>query len=184
RLGASTSIMKLLGIDLSSQPRDTAACMIERRAGKMHAEEPRLGCDDETLDALIARADAVGIDAPFGWPEAFREVVAGWTSPSWNNALRDRLRFRGTDLAVTKLTGLRPLSVSTDQIALPAMRAMALLHRNEVTDKSGDGRFFEVYPAASLFCWKLPHKGYKGAGEERRTIGQSMVEQLRRQFPG
>jgi len=43
------------------------------------------------------------------------------------------------------------LSVSTDRIALPAMRAMALLHRHGEADKSGDGKFFQVYPAGSLF---------------------------------
>ncbi|MEX2382114.1 MAG: DUF429 domain-containing protein [Opitutales bacterium] len=176
--------MLILGIDLSSQPRDTAACIMECREGKLIAELPQLGCDDAKLDELIARADAVGIDAPFGWPQAFVEVVAGWISPTWDTTLRDRLRFRLTDLEVTGQTGLRPLSVSTDQIALPAMRAMALLHRHGVIDKSGDGRFFEVYPAASLFCWKLPHRGYKGATADRRTGRQSMLERLRERIPG
>lgn len=80
--------------DLSSQPRDTAACIIDFRGGKARSEPPQVGCGDETFDELIARVDAIGIDAPCGWPEAFREVVAESTSPTWDSTFRDRLRFR------------------------------------------------------------------------------------------
>jgi predicted nuclease with RNAse H fold len=180
---ASIPSVKILGIDLSSQPANTAACVIDFREGKAQAKPPHIGCDDEELDSLIARVDAIGIDAPFGWPEAFAKAVAGWINPVGDNTLRDQLRFRATDFEVTRQTGLRPLSVSTDQIALPAMRAMALLHRHGVTDKSGDGRFFEVYPAAALFGWQIPHRGYKGAGDDRGAARQSILQRLREKFP-
>jgi predicted nuclease with RNAse H fold len=182
-MAVPASFMVILGIDLSSQPRDTAACLLDCRSGKVVAEPPQVGCADERLDALIARADGVGIDAPFGWPKAFAEVVAGWVSPTWDNPLRDRLRFRLTDVEVTRYTGLRPLSVSTDKISLPAMRAMALLHRHGVIDKSGDGRFFEVYPAASLLGWKLRHQGYKGGEADRVEIRRTMLKHLCALFP-
>ena len=144
--------MLTLGIDLASMPKDTAACLVRWERGRASAETPRLGCTDADLDALIRETDVVGIDAPFGWPDAFRAAVADWTATTWTEdaALRTRLRLRLTDRRVHEQLGLMPLSVSTDRIALPAMRAMALLHRHGVTDRSGDGRFFEVYPAGSL----------------------------------
>ena len=157
--------MLTLGIDLASMPKDTAACLVRWERGRAVAEALRVGCSDTDLDALIREADVVGIDAPFGWPDTFRAAVADWTATAWTEdaALRTRLRLRLTDRRVHEQLKLMPLSVSTDRIALPAMRAMALLRRHGVTDRSGDGRFFEVYPAGSLKAWGLPHRGYKGS---------------------
>jgi predicted nuclease with RNAse H fold len=153
--------MITLGIDLSSMPAGTAACSINWKKDQAIASPPVVGCSDDTLDALISEADVIGIDAPFGWPEEFVAAVANWTADTWSPEVRDRLRFRVTDFVVSKRVGRPVLSVSTNQIALPAMRAMALLRRHQVTDRGGDGRFFEMYPAGSLFCWKLRCRGYK-----------------------
>jgi hypothetical protein len=54
-----------------------------------------------------------------------------------------------------------PLSVSSDLISIPAMRCAAFLARLKVTDRSGDGRVFEVYPAAALSIWGFPRDSYK-----------------------
>lgn len=173
--------MLTLGIDLASMPKDTAACLVRWERGRVLAEAPRLGCTDADLDALIRQADVIGIDAPFGWPDAFRAAVADWTATTWTEdaALRTNLRLRLTDRRVHKQLGLTPLSVSTDRIALPAMRAMALLHRHGVTDLKGDGRFFEVYPAGSLKAWGLPHRGYKGPGKPERAQRTATLRRLR-----
>jgi hypothetical protein len=172
--------MITLGIDLSSMPKGTAACRINWLAGRATAEPPRLGCTDIELDALIGEADAVGIDAPFGWPAEFVAAVSEWKSEVWNEKVRDPLRFRVTDLWIIDNFGLAPLSVSTDRIALPAMRAMALLLRHGVTDRSGDGKFFEVYPAGSLAMWELPKQGYKKADnvEERGIILKGLCNRM------
>jgi hypothetical protein len=71
---------------------------------------------------------------------------------------------------------MHPLSVSTDLISLPAMRTMALLLRHGVTDRSGDGRFYEVYPAASLNCWDIKCEGYKQKNE--RNVRNRVVDML------
>ncbi|HLP08454.1 MAG TPA: DUF429 domain-containing protein [Opitutaceae bacterium] len=177
--------MRTLGIDLASMPRDTAACLIDWDRGQARADGPRLGCSDVDLDELIRGADIVGIDAPFGWPDAFREAVADWTATIWTDdaPFRERLRLRATDRQVCHELGLVPLSVSTDRIALPAMRAMALLRRHGVRDRSGDGRFFEVYPAGSLKIWNLPHRGYKGTLPALRTGRTATLHQLRAALP-
>ncbi|MBK8476684.1 MAG: DUF429 domain-containing protein [Opitutaceae bacterium] len=177
--------MLTLGIDLASMPKDTAACLIHWERGLPVAEAPRLGCTDADLDALIRTADVIGIDAPFGWPEVFRAAVAHWTATTWtdNANLRTHLRLRLTDRRVHEQLALTPLSVSTDRIALPAMRAMALLRRHGVTDCSGDGRFFEVYPAGSLKAWGLPNRGYKGTGPAERRRRTATLRQLRAAHP-
>ena len=49
--------------------------MITWGASHAVASFPIVNCDDEKLDGLISDADAVGIDAPFGWPEKFTQAV-------------------------------------------------------------------------------------------------------------
>ena len=181
--------MITLGIDLSSQPQDTAACQITwHDNGSAQVSEPFISQDDGKLDKLIEHSKVIGIDAPLGWPQAFAHAVKHWDHAEWNTELRDELRFRQTDRCVTKIfkkrqLHLSPLSVSTDRIALPAMRAMALLKRHGVTNKNGDGRFYEVYPAGSLAMWGLQHKGYKGGAEDRRKTRAEMLMSLRQKLP-
>jgi len=52
-----------LGIDMSSQPKGTAACAVTWQADRAVAVTPCLGCDDEMLSEMIAKSDAVGIVA-------------------------------------------------------------------------------------------------------------------------
>jgi hypothetical protein len=92
--------VKTLGIDLSSMPKGTSACCINREPDRAVAAPPLSGCTDESLDALIGEADAIGIDAPLGWPVEFAKAGAAWTAAEWSEDLRDRLRFRKTDLYV------------------------------------------------------------------------------------
>ncbi len=172
-----------LGIDLSSAKEGTAACVIEWKRTRAIVRAAQVGCDDEKLGALIERVDVVGIDAPFGWPKAFVEAVAGWRATVWSKEERVRLSFRATDLYVQKKLKIWPLSVSTDRIALPAMRANALLQRYGVKDRSGDGRFFEVYPAASLKGWGLPYRGYKLIDPECGRVRRKMLRGLRAELP-
>ena len=169
--------MITLGIDLSSMPAGTAACLIVWSKECAVAEPPVTQAGDDTLDALIARSHAVGIDAPLGWPAAFSVAAGEWPYDRWDTDLRDRLSYRTTDFVVRRLTRKWPLSVSSDRIALPAMRAMALLKRHAVSDKSGDGRFYEVYPSGSLAMWRVSAKGYKrerelGLADRRRILSE------------
>jgi predicted nuclease with RNAse H fold len=142
---------RILGIDLAAQPDRTAACVL--------GEAPTVGWDDEALLAEMRRADAIGIDAPFGWPADFvRQVAAHATSGVWTADPQSRsLRLRATDLAVHAQTGLWPLSVSSDRIAVCAWRCVSLLHRLGARRD----RAFETYPAAALHAWGLPARGYK-----------------------
>ncbi|HRE80779.1 MAG TPA: DUF429 domain-containing protein [Opitutaceae bacterium] len=173
-----------LGIDLSSQFKNTAAVLITWRGGRARAEIPCLSCTDDDLYPLIAQADVVGIDAPFGWPVEFVNAVNNWPHETWSREARDRLRFRETDRFVHQQQNVWPLSVSTDIISLPAMRAMSLLRRHGVADRSGDGRFFEVYPAASLRAWGMNSRGYKETKSITSTsLRRKMINALHDALP-
>lgn len=161
--------MRTLGIDLASQPAKTAACRIDWADGGAVVAALAIGVADDDIAALATGCDAVGIDAPFGWPAPFvaflcRGDGGGPDVPAWDTERRTALSYRLTDLSVWRDLRRPPLSVAADRIALPAMRCAALLDRLGVSDRSGDGRVFEVYPAAALHAWGFASGGYKGPG--------------------
>lgn len=155
--------MRTLGIDLASQPKQTAAASIEWRSDGAHVLFARARLRDADLLELAAAHDRVGIDSPFGWPRPFVEFVqahrgAALPEHDWGDPLSRSLRLRSTDLRVRERSGKYPLSVSSDLVSLIAMRCATLLRKLDVTDRSGSGKFVEVYPGASLRVWQLASK--------------------------
>ena len=159
--------MVTLGVDLASQPKRTATCLISWGDSSARVEELSMGATDADLHELFGRAGKIGIDAPFGWPVRFSSAIADYsTSMVWPSDDVSQLRFRRTDGVVRERLGRPPLSVSSDLIAVTAMRAARLLAERvavgETIDRSGGGRFVETYPAVALSIWGFPSKGYKG----------------------
>jgi hypothetical protein len=181
--------VKTLGIDLSAQPKETAACVLEWRVSTCSVTHLSVGLDNDALLHLVDRhAPAkVAIDAPFGWPIPFVEAVTGyaasgkWPAPA---ATRRPLLLRTTDLTVVSVAGGRPpLSVSADKIAVCAMRCAELLNAlasDAAIDRTGSGIAVEVYPAAALRQWGFEPTGYKGSKpeqqEKRRQLAQAIVD--------
>jgi predicted nuclease with RNAse H fold len=170
RLG-DDGVMRTLGIDLSADPKRTAVCTIDWRTAtvKFH----KRGASDQQLVEAVLAVDRAGIDAPFGWPDAFVEAVSAhraggpWSGRGFDVVTHRRgLRYRFTDLRVARGPVRPPLSVSSDRIAVTAMRCAELqdqVSQHETVDRAGiDGRLLEVYPAAALRAWRLPSDGYKG----------------------
>jgi predicted nuclease with RNAse H fold len=186
--------MRTLGVDLAAQDRDTAVCAIEWTAAGVEVEPPWVGVGDDALVEAMVAADWVGVDAPFGWPDAMVEAVHGFAHGGpWPEAAPRELRYRVTDLAVRDAvarergTSVWPLSVSSDRIAVCAWRCARLL--TEYAKRSGweldrvGGHVVEVYPAGALAMWGLPHKGYKSnsaataaPGREKRTAALAELE--------
>jgi predicted nuclease with RNAse H fold len=170
------------GVDLASQASNTAACEIAWSDNAATITGLVVGVDDHFIRGLITRADKVGIDAPFGWPTAFAEAVAQHSmNGSWpgsydhsDTTTTHRYRYRRTDLWLWKsFKTTPPLSVSTDRIALPAMRTASLLASlPDRTDLDGSGVVVEVYPAAALRQWDMPSQKYKRKenAESRRAL--------------
>jgi hypothetical protein len=149
--------------------------VIEWRVSEAAVIETRSSVEDMHLLELIQRGDKVGVDVPFGWPDAFVKGVSahhagrGWPA----KVLRTAAYYRATDLFVIERTKCRPLSVAADRIAVPAIRAARvfarLARRSEPVLRDGKGKIVEVYPAAALRVWGLTWKGYKGA-KNRKTL--------------
>lgn len=162
-----------VGVDLAAEPSGTALARICWSAGGAHVDDVVVGANDDAVLAAIGPSDKAGIDCPLGWPAAFVEFVSAHhtghvTSPDdvAGRAWRRRLAYRLTDEATRAAIGRWPLSVAADRIGHTAMRAAALLARlaraGRAVDRCGSGVVVEVYPAASLHLWGLPHRGYKG----------------------
>lgn len=163
--------MRTLGIDLASQSKKTAACEIEWNESAATVSLVEVGVDDRRAIRLMRGADVVGIDAPFGWPLPFvdwirRHHAEGGGTAEWTTEYKNSLRFRRTDLLVQERLKLWPLSVSSDRIAITAMRCAGLLDRLGVVDRSGSAHVVEVYPAVALKAWELTSQGYKGASKQ------------------
>jgi len=180
-----------LGLDLSTANAKTAACVLDWNTGPdCRAAHLSLGHGDDALLALMAQADAVGIDAPFGWPDAFRGTIDGWSErDEWPLGMpRSELRFRLTDDAL-RSKGRTPLSVSADRIAATAMRCAELLARHCAAQGEGldrvSGHAVEVYPAATLVAWEFDVRGYKDAAatEQRRRIAERLDQEARLGLP-
>jgi predicted nuclease with RNAse H fold len=197
--------LRTVGIDLATQDKNTATCVIDWSGSHPRVQAPTVGHDDDELLDAIDGCDRAGIDAPFGWPQAFAEAVAahqaGQDWPGGHENLRamaaDRahyrrnLAYRVTDLALIDDPDLtvRPLSVSTDRIGVTTFRCALVLdrlrrERRVQVDRSGqEGRVAEVYPAAALNRWRMTHKGYKRA--TGRTARSELVDRLARELgPG
>jgi predicted nuclease with RNAse H fold len=166
------------GVDFAFQASNTAACSITWTSAGAVVTELTSSCDDNFILELVSRVTKVGIDVPLGWPSPFVEALrmhahdGSWPANYEHvNNLKD-YRLRSTDNWVHETLKLPlPLSVATDRIAIPTMRAAALFAL--ITPRpplDGSGRVIEVYPAAALARWGFTSKGYKGkANVERRA---------------
>ncbi|QCP06528.1 DUF429 domain-containing protein [Brevibacterium sp. CS2] len=180
------------GIDLAADPRRTGLAFLTEDPSdhRVRVESVTVGADDEAIIAAVLRAARAGVDVPFGWPQPFVELVGAharggeWPARPTGDGWRRRLAMRTTDLLVHERTGLVPLSVSADRIAHPAFRWAAIAARlgqsGADTARDGTGRACEVYPAAALKRWGLPHRGYKrtDGGERRRALVQQLAATL------
>jgi Protein of unknown function (DUF429) len=197
--------MRTLGIDLAAQPKKTAVAVIDWREDNTVAVEiPETDFDDPALLQAIADADAVGIDAPFGWPRFIVEHLPRYAAEgSWppkpkgaGDDWLDRIRYRETDRFVRTWTEntlgfrLSPLSVSSDRIAYCAWRCAGLLHQHAKASRTHLDRLgasnsvFEVYPSAALAAWGLPYKGYKpgSAGSDKSKNAEACRHQIAREL--
>jgi predicted nuclease with RNAse H fold len=172
--------MRTLGVDLASQSRNTAVCVLDWGDTDVVVVELHRGADNRRIRSSMDECDVTGIDAPFGWPERFRSVITTWAeqgrwSEGWDPGATRALRLRTTDLWVHEQTGKWPLSVAADSIAVCAMRAAAVLTAAAppgVPLDRIDGPWFEVYPGAALAAWHLVElsTGYKRHAAARDAL--------------
>lgn len=175
-----------VGIDLAAASAGTAIVALRWESGAAVVEDLVTGADDEVVLRWMQHPDgAIGIDCPFGWPAAFVRLVAEHTTRTFgasadrSDGWRREYVLRETDRHVHATTGLRPLSVAADYIGHVAIRLAALIAELDPSlDSSldGSGAIAETYPAAALLTWGLPHRGYKGAGNQ--TARDAVIDGL------
>ena len=170
-----------LGVDLAANPKGpgTAYCLVEWGTPHARIRELRCKADDAGLLAVFGRADKIGIAAPFGWPTAFATAVYAYQQRNvWPTACTASLRYRVTDHVVRARLNRAPLSVSLDKLGAAAIRVARLLSENGPIDRSGRGRFVEVYPAAALHIWGFRSTGYKDqfSAGRRRLLARRLVD--------
>jgi hypothetical protein len=96
--GTPFMAMLVLGIDLASQPKRTAACLLDWAGGTGRIAELRQPVDDDVAIELAQDAALVAIDAPFGWPAPFVAAVSGHAGGSgWPATANRDLAYRRTD---------------------------------------------------------------------------------------
>jgi hypothetical protein len=173
--------MVTVGVDLAAQPARTAVCIVRWTPDIPEIGLPETGFDDDRLLELFTQADKIGIDVPLGWPESFVAAVTSHHRGSpWPGLARLPLLYRATDLFVQSQTGRWPLSVAASLLAIPTMRAAALLtiaaEGRAPINRVGQDKVVEVYPAAALRRWGLPADRYKGP--KRRVARQRLISDL------
>jgi predicted nuclease with RNAse H fold len=189
-----TQSVRFTGVDLAAQPAGTAVAVIEvgPRLVLDHLEAP---ADDAAILAVASDSAKVGLDSPLGWPDAFIDYLdahRGLAQPSSTEpAMRwlDERTYRVTDLELRAdtspaLRGISPLSAAADRLGRTALRCASLQARMSArwgaadVARDGSGRIVEVYPAASLSVWGMPHRGYKGrdGAEARGRITTMLLE--------
>lgn len=155
--------MKLVGVDLSTDPNKTGVCTLDE--GRICASLCR-GPSDQHTERLLKRcsdAYVVAVDVPFGWPKPFIEALAGYHIGVPFDLPRKQYQLRTTDLWVKdNFPPLQPKSVSTDKLGSTAIAGTNLLHalskngfRLSPQEVSVYAAVIEVYPAASLRAWDL-----------------------------
>ncbi|GAA4115859.1 DUF429 domain-containing protein [Enteractinococcus coprophilus] len=183
--------MRVCGVDLAAEPKNTGLALLHDDGTQIALESVVVGVVDDHVIETVQDVEYTGVDVPFGWPQPFAAFVEehakqtlpppATTGPTW----RRELALRTTDREVHRATGLTPLSVSANLIAYPAFRwagIEARLRDQQIdVSRDGSGAVAEVYPAAALYRWGLPHTGYKGT--QRAAIRQQIMTGLTQRFP-
>lgn len=178
--------MITVGVDLAAEARSTALAVLQWSRTGAAVTEVVVGVEDAQILEAAARAGKVGVDCPFGWPEAFVDLVdahrehrlappassgRGWRAP---------MTLRATDIDVYARHGLTPLSVSADRIGHTALRWAAIAAALDASGadcvRDGSGLIAEVYPAAALKVWGLPYRRYKG--KDGRPTREALIDSL------
>ncbi|AXF57672.1 DUF429 domain-containing protein [Salicibibacter kimchii] len=97
---------------------------------------------DDTLDSDDDRRMIIGVDAPLGYPKAFKQLINGEINPvdKPEKEIQNPLAYRYTDRAIYEMLGKKPLSAVFDRIGNNTTVAMS--HAKLWEKRDG----FKIYP--------------------------------------
>lgn len=187
--------MFIAGVDLAAEPKGSAISVLDWQADRVTLTDLQLGVTDNVIVDIARNVVKLGIDCALGWPIEFARFISaqadqaqadlvhgsqvrpsGRSNEPFSGDLefRRRLAYRETDRQIRLHTGRWPLSVSTDRLAMTAIRAAGLLSQLASVGidaaRSGTGLVVEVYPAASLRQWGFEFSGYRASTEIRGQL--------------
>jgi hypothetical protein len=176
--------MRVLGVDLATEPNGTAGCWLTFDGGRARAHLVEERLDDRALVRLIASSHRAAIDSPFGWPEPFFAAISQWRGAgTFPTGSREPLRLRATDLYV-KARALTPYSVSADKIGALAMRCALVLAGVAEVEQTRldrvDGKAIECYPSAALYRFGFSRAELRNAKTDPDVRDRLLAEILTR----
>jgi predicted nuclease with RNAse H fold len=177
--------VRTFGVDLASRDSLTAGSVVEWDP-EPSVVEVRLPLSDDAIVGLATGPKTVvtAIDAPFGWPRDFAAAVHGYDAGG-PFQVDGSLWLRETDRRIVSTTGRRPLSVYSDRIAYPAVRAARLLTRlggDVPAARDGRDNVIEVYPAAAMIAWGIAPGRYKRPDALKARV--ALLESFEALLPG
>ena len=94
--------MRFVGVDLAARPNNTSLCILEWNTNPRVEAVHRPADDESIIRIACENVAAVGLDSPFGWPQAFVSFIRQGLKSSHQPAPltdkeADRLKYRTTD---------------------------------------------------------------------------------------
>ena len=189
--------IKVIGIDCATEAQNIGLTVGVYTDNSIILKETRLGSKNtpiaETIYNWIDPNEKVilAIDAPLGWPANLGEIIYNHSAGQGNNINANDLFRRQTDKFIKRTLGKQPLDVGADRIARTAHSALKIIGElrlliGEPIELAWDNvnlkgiSVIEVYPAATLGCYKIQSTGYKEKNQQsiRREIIAGLREHM------
>lgn len=187
--------IKIIGIDCATDVKSTGLSLGLYHNYKIELKETRLGSKNtpiaETIYNWIDPNEKVilAIDAPLGWPVNLGQALYIHNAGQVIDVDSNDLFRRETDKFIKRNLGKQPLDVGADRIARTAHSALKIigelsLMTGEPVELAWDNAnlkdisAIEVYPAATLGCYKIQSTGYKEKNQQ--AIRREIIAGLRR----
>jgi len=188
----------VIGIDCATNPKNVGLALCTMVDGHPRIEQVATAKSwpdiDERVASWVAEPTILAFDAPLGWPVLLGDSLRAHNAGHAFHPPPNAMFRRATDDAVAKRLGKRPLDVGADRIARTAHAALSLLARLRsrlhapipLAWEQGSldtVAAIEVYPAGTLAALNWPRSGYKGSGDEARSIRRQLTAAIRRELP-
>ena len=181
--------INIIGIDCATDVKSTGLSLGLYHNYKIELKETRFGSKNTPIAEIIYNwidpneKVILAIDAPLGWPVNLGQALYNHNAGEVIDADSNDLFRRATDKFIKKNLGKQPLDVGADRIARTAHSALKIIGElrlltGEPIELAWDNAnlkgisAIEVYPAATLGCYKIQSTGYKEKNQKlsRREI--------------
>ncbi len=176
--------IKVIGIDCATDPKKVGISLGKYYKGQMELIQTMIATGSQSMYKLIC--DYIGsednvilaIDAPLGWPIDLGASLANHNAGDVLDIAANDLFRRETDKFVKRVLGKQPLDVGADRIARTAHAALRMLQELRIMTGRDINMAWEpsnlkgieaieVYPAATLDCYRIISTGYKDKNKQQ-----------------